>query len=326
MTQRKHRFGFLAVLSLASAVCADQAVAQETAAYFTGPLLTPNAVTLPAGTLLLEPYLIYTKSNGYYGAKGRHHRQAPGMRQWQTSIPVYYGITNRLQLHFSFGGAHAASGGAHTTGVGATDTSLGMQYMVLPPDNDRQRPAISLAYAHRFPTGAYDRLDQNPLNATGNGANVDTFSALLQEYVRLPNGRPMRLRTTVSFSPPPERVKVNGMSAYSTPRKFHGRVKLGNSLNISTAMEYSINTQWALAMDLAYNRDGASQLHGVVTGGDTASAVAHRYDSRDIYSLAPAVEYNINDRIGIVGGAQVSVAGRNSNAFIMPMIALNMVL
>ena len=326
MIYSKHRLGFLAACAFVSMLSVNAASAQDSPANFTGPLLTANAATLPAGTWLVEPYLMYYKSNAYYDERGDRHAQAPSTRQWQTSIPIFYGATDRLQFRLGLGGAHAMSGGAHTDGIRATDTSLGVQYMLLAPGADKKSPAVSLAYSHRFPTGVYDRLDQNPLNAIGNGANVDTFSALLQQYVWLPNGRPMRFRATVSYSLPPSRVDVRGMSAYGTPRDFRGGVRLGNSLGISTAVEYSINPQWVLAMDLAYDRDGSSQLRGMSGQGEAATLFARRDASRDVYSLAPAVEYNFNDRIGIVGGVQFSFAGRNNSAFITPMAAINIVL
>lgn len=320
-----YRFGFLIVCSLAPFLFANPAYAQDSSANFTGPLLTPNAMTLPAGTWLIEPYLIYYKSNAYYDEQGNRHAQTPSTRQWQTSIPIFYGVTDRFQVQLGLGGAHVMSGGAHTDGIGAADTTLGAQYMVLAPGEDKKNPAVSLAYSHRFPTGAYDRLDQNPLNAMGNGANVDTFSALLQHYVWLPNGRPMRFRATVSYGLPPSGVDVRGASAYGTPQDFRGSVRLGSSLGISTSVEYSISPQWVLAMDLAYNRDAPSQLHGVSGQGDATAPFARRSASRNVYSLAPAVEYNFNDRIGIVGGVQFSIAGRNNSAFATPMAAINMV-
>lgn len=323
--QRKCRIRLLATCSLSSLAWASHASAQDSPAYFTGPLLTSNAATLPAGTWLVEPYLMYYKSDAFYDEQSNRHTVSPGVRQWQTSIPIYYGVTDRLQLRLGVGGAHSISGGAHTDGIRATDTTVGAQYMLLSSGEDHKNPSVSLAYAHRFPTGTYDRVDQDPLNAIGNGANVDTFSALLQQYVWLPNGRPMRFRATVSYSLPPSPVTVRGMSAYGTPRGFLGNARLGSSLGISTAVEYSINMRWALAMDLAYDRDAASQVRGIQSQGSASALWESRSPSRDVFSLAPAVEYNFNDRIGIVGGVQFSFAGRNNDAFFTPMAAINMV-
>jgi hypothetical protein len=178
-------------------------------------------------------------------------------------------------------------------------------------------------YSHRFPTGAYDRLNENPLDAIGNGADVDTFSLMAQQYVWLANGRPLRFRAVASYSLPPNRVDLNGANAYASdvPQDFHGGIRLGNSFGISTSVEYSINPQWVLAMDLTYNLTGSSILKGSSGTGD----YERRNSSRNVYSLAPAIEYNFNDRFGLIGGVQFSFAGRNNDAFITPMAAFNMV-
>ncbi|GAB2578430.1 transporter [Dyella jejuensis] len=324
MTRSNRKLGALACL-LAPLLWCTQVAATDTIANFTGPLLTPNPMTVPQGTLVVEPYLMYYKSDDAYNEQGDRHAKATGVRQWQTLVPVFYGITDRFQLQASFGAAHAMSGGSHTDGWGSTDTTIGAQYLLLSPGEDGKKPAVSLNYSHRFPTGAYDQLDENPLNATGNGANVDTFSLMLQQYVWLPNGRPLRFRAVASYSLPPSRVEVKGLSAYGTPQDFRGGVRLGNALGISTSVEYSINPQWVLAMDLAYNRASASQLKGLQGHGNAAMPFARRDASHDVYSLAPAVEYNFNDRFGLIGGVQFSFAGRNNDAFITPMAAFNMV-
>lgn len=292
---------------------------------FTGPLLTSNAMPLSPGSLLIEPYLMYYSSDDAYDDQGHRYAKATGMRQWQTLVPVYYGVTDHLELQISGGAAHSMSGGSHADGFGATDTTVGAKYLLLSPDKNGDSPAVSVAYQHRFPTGAYDRLDENPLNATGDGAAVDTFSLMAQQYVWLSNGRPLRLRATVSYSLPPNAVDVNGVSVYNTPRNFHGRERLGSALGVSTSAEYSIDAHWALATDLTYNRTSPAQLTGVVGTGESATVFARRDAVQSVYSVAPAVEYNFNDRFGLIGGVQLSFAGRNNDAFVTPMTAFNMV-
>ena len=45
--------------------------------------------------------------------------------------------------------------------------------------------------------------------------------------------------------------------------------------------------------------------------------------SSEQISMAPALEYNFNANVGIIGGAWFSVAGRNSTQFISWVLALN---
>jgi hypothetical protein len=324
MTRSNRKLGSLLLL-LAPALWCGQALATDSTANFTGPLLTPNPMTVPKGTLVVEPYLMYYKSDSAYDSQGNEQSSKPGVRQWQTLVPMFYGITDRFQVQASFGAAHAMSGGSSTDGWGVTDTTIGAQYLLLSPGADRKGPAVSLNYSHRFPTGTYDRLSENPLNGIGSGANVDKFSLMAQQYVWLPNGRPLRFRAVASYSLPPGRVDLKGASSYGTPQDFRGGVRLGHSFGISTSVEYSINPQWVLAMDLAYDRTGASQLRGIQERSDASTAFEKRSPARNVYSLAPAVEYNFNDRFGLIGGVQFSFAGRNNDAFVTPMAAFNMV-
>jgi hypothetical protein len=322
MTRSNRKLGSLAFL-LASSLCCSHAMASDSSFNFTGPLLTPNPMTIPKGALVVEPYLMQYKSDSAYDSHGNEQSSSGNVRQWQTLVPFFYGVTDRFQVQASVGAAHAMSGGASTSGWGVTDTTVGVQYLLLAPGADKKGPAISLNYSHRFPTGAYDQIDENPLNAIGSGANVDTFSLMAQQYVWLSNGRPLRFRAVASYSLPPGRVDLKGANAYasSVPKDFRGNVRLGNAFGISTSVEYSINPQWVLAMDLAYNNSGSSILKGSSVTGDYQS----RNASRNVYSVAPAVEYNFNDRFGLIGGVQVSFAGRNNDAFITPMAAFNMV-
>ena len=312
-------------LLFASAGWCAHACAADSDINFTGPLLTPSPNVAPKGTWVIEPYLMYYKSADAYNDQGNTQPKANSVRQWQTLVPIFYSVTDRFMLTASVGAVHSMSGGMHTDGWGATDTSIGGQYQLLAHNEQRTTPSLSVRYTHRIPSGAYDELNENPLNATGNGAHVDSFSLLAQQYVWLPNGRPLRFRASVSYSLPPSRVDVKGASAYGTPQDFRGGIRLGNAFGISTAVEYSIDSKWALALDLAYNRTSASQLTGVQGKGENTSTFGRRDPVQHVYSLAPAVEYNFNDRFGLIAGVQFSFAGRNNDAFMTPMAAFNMV-
>lgn len=322
------RFGLkrttLALLFAAVGPC-GHASAADSDINFTGPLLTPSPNVPAQGTWMVEPYLMYYKSADAYDARGNTQSKSNSVRQWQTLVPIFYSVTDRFMLTASVGAAHSMSSGMRTDGWGATDTSIGGQYQLLSHNEQLTTPALAVRYSHRFPTGAYDQLNENPLNATGNGAHVDTFSLLAQQYAWLPNGRPLRFRASISYSLPPSRVDVKGTSAYGTPQDFRGGIRLGNAFGISTAVEYSINAKWALALDLAYDRTSASQLTGLQGKGEHTALFARRDPVQNVYSLAPAVEYNFNSRFGLIAGVQFSFAGRNNDAFMTPMAAFNMV-
>lgn len=293
---------------------------------FTGPLLTPNAVALPPGTINVEPYLVYADNHAVYGAHGHRHTTTPGTRTWTWLVPVTVGITDRFSAALAVGAVSAASAHLHTDGARVADTTLKLQYMLLAPSADGTRPAVSVAYAHRFPTGAFDHLDANPLNGVGNGANVDTFSLFAQKVAWMPNGRPLRMRANLAWSPTPARINLRDVSVYDTPAGFRGHAYQGQSLSIGGSLEYSIDRHWGIAMDVAWDYAGSTRVSGTYLPTDGATASLKRNDpSHWVYSVAPAVEYNINDYLGVIAGVQASFAGRRNQAFVQPQVALNMV-
>lgn len=315
------------IIALALAIPALSANAEETQrpiANFTGSLLTGGAKTASAGSASIEPYLIYSSVQSVYDEHGRRQSKEAPSEQWQILLPATFGITDRLQGQLSVGAVRASSEAQHSDGARVTDTKLGLQYMLQAPNDDGTRPAISVALAHRFPTGDYDRLDANPLNGTGNGASVNTVSLLSQQYVWLPNGRPLRWRAQAAYSPSPDRITVRGVSVYGTPADFRGHVRLGDSVGLSTAVEYSIDQHWALALDLTYDHYSSSRLIGVQQSStQMADAIDRRDSARSVYSLAPAIEYNFSERVGLIAGVHFSVAGRHNDAFVAPQVAVN---
>lgn len=295
-------------------------------AYYTGPLLTPNPANLPQGLLNIEPYLISNQVRDVYDAHGNHHRTTHSS-QLTLVAPITYGITDRIQGQLIPGMTHVRSGGLHTSGFRSTDLSLTGQYLIQRPSADGSRPAISVAWTHGFPVGSHDRLGDNPLNGTGSGASRDTLSLRMQQVIWTPSGRPFRWRANVAYGLTPNAVNIHGSSVYGTSPGFRGKADLGDSWGATWAFEYSMTPHWVLAMDLAYNWQAASRVHG--TTPSLADGTRRSIDQRDgsswVYSIAPAVEYNINGNVGIIAGVHMSVAGHNTSAFVSPQVAVNFV-
>lgn len=293
---------------------------------FTGPLLIPAVIPVAPGHVIMKPYLIYAETKGSYDSEGQRHGAHPASRQWQTLLPVNIGVIDRLQATAIVGAAYNSASGRHSDGAGVTDTTLRLQYMLLKPNADRTTPAVSIAYDHRFPTGTYDRLDANPLNGIGNGAHRDRFALSTENYFWLSNGRPLRWRNLAAWSPQPSRVSLTGRSVHGTPQDFHGYVQLGTSASIVSAFEYSIDRQWVLVMEAAWDRVNRSQVRGQQCPTGAECTPANRNNStRWVYSLAPAAEYNFSRTMGLIVGAQVSVAGHRNSAFFNPQAALSMI-
>lgn len=313
----------IATMLLLLLACPAMAGTQE--ANFTGPLITPNASALPVGMILVEPYVMYTETHANYDAQGDRHTDRPGTHQWLLLVPVTLGVAPRFNIQLTGGAAYNVSGHYHSDGAHLADTTLAFQYMFVAPAADGTGPAVSASYAHVFPSGKYDRLGNNPLNATGSGASVDRLALFAQQMFWLDNGHPLRVRAQLTWSPAPPRVNLDGMSAHGTSPAFQGWVKPGASMGATAAMEYGLDPHWALAVDLAWSHQRSGRLQGSEAWPDSYQSVDQHKPVSWTYSIAPAVEYNVNGNLGFIAGAQISLGGHRSAAYVTPQVAVNMV-
>jgi hypothetical protein len=123
----------------------------------------------------------------------------------------------------------------------------------------------------------------------------------------------MRTRLNFSYSMS-DVVNVAGVSVYGTSEDFRGRARPGRSFIVDSAWEYSATRNWVLALDVQYQHDSSTRLSGAAPFGSSES-----------FTLAPAVEFNWNSRMGVIVGSVLTVAGRNTSANVTPVMAVNMV-
>jgi hypothetical protein len=61
------------------------------------------------------------------------------------------------------------------------------------------------------------------------------------------------------------------------------------------------------------------------TSTSSRVSLQQTFPSRAAASLAPAIEYNFNGNVGIIVGAIVTISGRNTDASVIPVAAVNIV-
>ncbi|KAF1003385.1 MAG: hypothetical protein GAK28_04746 [Luteibacter sp.] len=311
----------LPVGALAFAVASAPAQSTGTAR-FTGPLVTPAVNTLPSGLFNIEPYLIHSNSRGDYDNTGGRHVASPQFRQWQIAVPMSYGITDSFGIQVTPTAARTSGGGRHTDGLRLGDTGVRLQQRLLAPDDDGGGTVLAVAVARNFTTGKYHQLDANPLNATGSGAARTTLAVGAQRLHWLEDGRALRWRSQVAWSPRPDRIRVRDASVYGTDAGLRGYATPGQSWSATFAAEYALDSRWVLVGEAIWNHNGAIHVRGVDARG---GSIDHRLASGHAISLAPAVEYHFNANVGLIAGVQFTVAGRNVTDYVAPQAAVNMV-
>ncbi len=135
---------------------------------------------------------------------------------------------------------------------------------------------------------------------------------------------PLRLRANLAYTIP-SFVKVHGFNSYGGGYGTDARVHPGNSWLFDGAFELCIDHYWVFACDMLYTYANKTSFTG--TQGTLANGTPAPLGSGSSYSwsLAPAVEYNWNENLGILVGAWFTVAGRNTPNFAGGIFSVNYV-
>lgn len=323
MTLRDRVAGTMLAAVVMSAAAGVQAHSLD-GVRFTGPLATPGPGTLPKGESFVQPYWIYTRTDAVYDDSGERQRLKVHGDSELLSTVLSAGIHDKLTGEVLLNSSKASQGAQHSNGYRLGDSTVRLRYQLRGGDALEGKMKLAVMLGQSLATGRYDRLGDNLLNGQGNGAYRSNLSLLGQQYLWLPNERPLRWRWMAAWSPAPQQVSLRGRSVYGTDASFRGKVRPGPGLNAALALEYSINRNWALALDLTASQRSGSQLDGTVLDVAGQRQAVHQHGARSrSFSAAPAVEYIFNDQVGLVVGVQAWLpGGRNSDAYVSPQAAV----
>lgn len=325
MTQFTTRGMFAALALAASAVAAaDEAPRQALAdAWWTGPLLAANASTFPAGHALIETYVFDVNSNGQFDT-ARRHEPASGGHELGSLSYLIYGLTDRVSVgllpRFFF---DEPAGAPNSSSPGVGDFGAQVQVGLTSFHEGSLVPATALVLGETFPTGRYDAL-ANPADGFGAGAYSTSLSWYSQDYLWLPNGRILRVRLDLTYAISSS-ASLRDQSVYGTPVGFRGRAHPGDSFTADAAAEYSVTRNWVLATDLVWVHNASTSLTGSEPAAGGSAPVDTQSGSSEYFAVAPAVEYNFSSRVGVIFGARIFVAGRNTGSSVTTAAAINMV-
>lgn len=285
-------------------------------AWWTGPILAAGAGTLPRGHILVEPYVYDVITYGRYDRSGTR-TGATHANSYGSLTYMLYGLTDRVTVGVlpAFG-FNSVSQGSSSSRVGVGDVGVLAQYRLTQYRLGKWTPTTSFVVQETLPTGKYDNLGEHPGDGLGSGAYTTTVSFYAQTYFWMNNGRILRMRvdTSQAFS---SGANVDGVSVYGTANTFHGTAKPGNAFYVDVSEEYSLTRSWVLALDTLYRHDHNTR---VSAGSSTLDSGAS-----DTFALAPAVEYSWTPNVGVIVGARLIPAGRNTSATLSPVIAINIV-
>ena len=283
-------------------------------AWWTGPMLAPNATTLPRGHLLIEPYL--------YDVIAAHSNGLGSLTY------INYGLANRVTVGLiPTAGFNVASSGPSSSRVGLGDLTLQGQYRLAKFREGSWIPTTSVVVQETFPTGKYDRLGSRPSDGLGSGAYTTTLALYSQTYFWLPNGRILRMRFDISQAVS-NHADIEDVSVYGTEAGFRGHAKPGNSFLADSSWEYSVTRKWVLALDVTYRHNWNTRVIGYNVNPNSVqnpSSVLLDSGSSEVFALAPAIEYSWKPSLGVLLGTRVIPASHNTKSTITPAVAINFV-
>jgi hypothetical protein len=313
---RRHSVFLLASLLLSAAVPAfatDASPRQSLDdAWWTGPIIANSAATLPQGHTLVEPYLfdVITDDTESFGSL----------------TFMLHGVTDDLTVGLVPVFGYNKADGLRSVGPRVSDSSVLVQYRLRAYEAGSWLPAMSLQVQHTLPTGRYDRLEPGSADGFGGGAQSTQVQLNTQTYFWMRNGRILRMRLNLGATRSRE-VDLRDRSVYGTPEGFVGHARPGDNWNVNAAWEYSVTSNWVLAMDLAYRHSDTTRVNGMVSDGVQGVAptpLNFASGTSEAWFLAPAVEYNFSPTFGIIFGARL-IRGRNTTSSVTPVVAFNYV-
>ncbi|APR99985.1 hypothetical protein BCY86_04275 [Pajaroellobacter abortibovis] len=285
-------------------------------AWWTGTLFSVNGHTIPAGHVVVQPYLMASKK---FAQPNRIFSIHP-------LFAAMAGITNGLDLQVIVHGSTTFAGNRSSTQLG--DSALRLAFQLLEANNTNWHPDIMFFVKETFPTGNYDSLDPNLkwTDASGTGAYATTVSFNFQKIVLMPNQHPLRLRLNMNLQAS-SKAKARGASVYGTiAENAKGYAYPGENVLSIFGVEYHLTKRWVVALDLYHSYQASSRFRGNPGVRDDSRARTSELVTpySHTFGFAPALEYNFNVHLGIIGGCDISIFGRDqySLASLMPTIAL----
>jgi hypothetical protein len=281
--------------------------------WYTGPLITGSANNVPKGHTNVQGYF-YTTVNYAQFNSHRKSVNTPNTLILNPLLVLQRGLTDWLditvipQATFKWQKSH------YGAGFGDLAVQLGFQIQKEKP----YRPSVRFVLGETFPTGRYQRLSPSKagLDSSGGGAYVTSVGVNVSKTLWWFLLHPMVWRFAGNYNIANADVDVHGFNTYGGGFGTKGDVDVGNTLNADLGWEISLTERWVFATDLAYTYSNKSTFGG--KAGTTAEGMiaSNGAPSSDQLSLAPAIEYNVSDSAGFIGGIWFSVTGRNSANFV----------
>lgn len=288
--------------------------------WYTGSLNATSGSNLGKGLISIQPYLSYYDVYGQYTQSWGHH-SVPNIRYGELDVYFQMGLNSWLDATVNSKCYYKESRHEETFQFGDSSIFFGLQ--LLAKKDFTPIPSIRLTLKEIFPTGKYKNLDpkKNGIDAGGQGSYQTSITLILSKVHYWIANHPISWRIDFEYSVPAP-VKVKNFNAYGGGYNTKGKVAPGMGYQLILSLEYSFTQRWAYAMDFIYYYSAKDKFKGYA-GTNSNGTPASMYSPSSAYVvLSPALEYNFNANLGIIGGLYFTVAGKNSQQLISGQLSL----
>lgn len=274
--------------------------------WFMGPILTPNATTVPPNHPALELEAIISKSYGYYDSRGRlkHDPSIWGIGplfDFQMGLNRVLGVEliGAMVTNFSSGG----------TFTYLTDTIFRFGIQVSTENKKSWVPDFRILLQETFPTGNYQKLNpkKNGADCTGQGSYQTGAHLAIQKTFHSHRKHPFRFRGSIGYFIP-SAVTIKGLNYYGGDSKTRGIIYPGNYWISFFYGEYALSRRWAIGCESNYITTNKGEFKKK-KGAKISVPLNNQF------SIFPQIQHTYTENIGIIVGTWITLSGKNSEAF-----------
>jgi hypothetical protein len=313
----------LQVFSEAPATKTIRTTSAERSAWLTGPLLCPSYSVVSKGGYNVEPYFFAITSYAEYD-KNWSKKKIDKIKQAYNYTLIQLGLTDRFNVSFSPQFYYQSHRNHTAANIG--DLILESYFLALEEDTQGALPGITLGFKANVPLGRYRNLSPDGFvsEAIGGGSWRPTVAFTIGKQIHLSDIHFLVARAFFGWQLK-NSFPASGFHAYGGGYGTIGTLTMGTQYTTIVSFEYSFSRHGAFACDLQWQHSNKITFKGEdgYINFDRTIKASNGVPSSEQLSLAPALEYNFNQSVGLIAGCWFTLAGRNALAFFCPTIALN---
>lgn len=279
---------------------------------FFGTLLELSSSNVEEGTATLEPYF----NGGYSYGSYENNFSLNSQTQYGYLAPqmtAYFGLTSKIELDLMYSVSTLFANHKKVTGMG--DLTLGFAYQFLFDDQKSSIPNFRVVLYGVFPTGQSGSLSPNlnGYDGTGGGCyGLESGFTLNKNFYTIP-AHPFNLSINLTYTYLFQSL-FKGISPYGGGPFSLLNIRPGPIIWSDLGFEIALTQELFFCLDLEYSHNFKNHFSGILGLNFDGSTPSLDVYSKDLFTIAPALEINITPDLATYIGVIATVFGRNSAA------------